>query len=67
MAVDGVRDGGPAAGGGMKKGDVIVAIDGKPVGDIYEYMHRLQNLESGQRVSVDVMRNGEKKVLILQL
>ncbi|MFW5974801.1 MAG: M20/M25/M40 family metallo-hydrolase [Bacteroidota bacterium] len=67
MAVDGVRDGGPAAGGGMKKGDVIVAIDGKPVGDIYEYMHRLQNLESGQRVSVDVLRDGEKKVLILQL
>lgn len=67
MAVDGVRDGGPAAGGGMKKDDVIVAIDGKPVGDIYEYMHRLQNLESGQRVSVDVMRDGEKKVLILQL
>ena len=67
MAVDGVRDGGPAAGGGMQKGDVIVAIDGKPVGDIYEYMHRLQNLESGQRVSVDVMRDGEKKVLILQL
>lgn len=67
MSVDGVRDGGPAATGGMKKGDIIVAIEGKPVGDIYEYMHRLQALEAGQRVSVDVMRNGEKKVLILQL
>ncbi len=67
MSVDGVREGGPAAGGGMQKGDIIVAIDGKPVGDIYEYMHRLQALEAGQRVSVDVMRNGEKKVLILQL
>lgn len=67
MSVDGVREGGPAAGGGMQKGDIIVAIDGKPVGDIYEYMHRLQSLEAGQRVSVDVMRNGEKKVLILQL
>lgn len=67
MSVDGVREGGPAAGGGMQKGDIIVAIDGKPVGDIYEYMHRLQSLEAGKRVSVDVMRNGEKKVLILQL
>lgn len=67
MSVDGVREGGPAAGGGMQKGDIIVAIEGKPVGDIYEYMHRLQALEAGQRVSVDVMRNEEKKVLILQL
>jgi len=67
LGVDGVKDGGPAGKGGMKKGDIIVAIEGKPVGDIYEYMHRLQDLEAGQTISVDVLRDGEKKVLLLQL
>jgi len=67
LGVDGVKEGGSADKGGMKKGDVITAIEGKPVGDIYEYMHRLQDLESGQTVSVDVLRDGKEKVLILQL
>lgn len=67
LGIDGVRDGGPAEKGGMKKGDVIVAIDGQPVGDIYEYMHRLQKLKAGKRVNVDIMRNGQKKVLIIEL
>jgi len=57
----------PAFKSGMKKGDVIIAIEGRKVGDIYEYMHRLSELKTGQRISVDVIRNGEKKILIVQL
>jgi Iap family predicted aminopeptidase len=67
LGVDGVRKGGPAEIGGVKKGDRIVAIDGKPVTNIYEYMGRLKTLEAGQRVSVDIIRDGKKEVLILQL
>lgn len=67
LGVDGVRKGGPAEIGGIKKGDKIVAIDGKPVTNIYEYMGRLKMLEAGQRVSVDVIRGGIKEVLIIQL
>jgi Zn-dependent M28 family amino/carboxypeptidase len=57
----------PAALAGMKKGDVIVAIEGKPVNGIYEYMHRLSDFKAGQRISVEVTRNGEKIVLSVQL
>ena len=57
----------PAALAGMKKGDIIVAIDGKVVNGIYEYMHRLSDFEVGQRISVEVLRNGEKIVLIVEL
>jgi S1-C subfamily serine protease len=67
LGVDGTRKGGPAEVGGIKKGDKIVAIDGKPVTNIYEYMGRLKMLEAGQRVSVDVIRGGIKEVLIIQL
>lgn len=67
LGVDGVRKGGPAEGAGMKKGDLIVAINGLPVSNIYEYMSRLNKLEAGTTVNVDVMRNGEKLVLLVHL
>ncbi|MDZ7741993.1 MAG: M20/M25/M40 family metallo-hydrolase [Bacteroidota bacterium] len=67
LGVGGVTNGKPADRAGMEKGDVIVAINGKSVGNIYDYMNRLKKLEPGQVVNVDVMREGKKKVLILQL
>lgn len=67
VGVDGVRKGGPADMGQMKKGDIIVGLDGKPVNNIYEYMDRLKTLKAGQTVNVDIIRNGKPEVLIIQL
>jgi S1-C subfamily serine protease len=67
LRVDAVRPNGPAAMGGILKGDVIIAIDGNHIGNIYDYMGRLKSLEVGQVISVDVMRNNKHKVLIIQL
>ena len=67
MRVDGVTKGKPAYKGGMLKGDIITAIDGKKVGNIYEYMNRLKTLEAGQTITVDVLRDEKPKVLIIQL
>jgi hypothetical protein len=67
MGVGGVRKDGPAYKAGILKGDVIVAMDGEPVRDVYEYMNRLQKLRPGQVTSVDVLRDGKKLVLIVQL
>ena len=67
LRADMVRKDGPASKAGMLKGDVIVAIDGKSVKNVYEYMARLKQLQKGQLVSVDVMRNGVKIVLLVQL
>ncbi len=67
LKVEAVRPGAPAASGGMLKGDIITAIDGNPVGNIYDYMGRLKNLEAGQMITVDVLRDGKQEVLIIQL
>lgn len=67
MRIDGVTKDKPAYKGGMKKGDIITAIEGKKVGNIYDYMNRLQELEAGQTVSVDVIRDDKETVLIIQL
>jgi C-terminal processing protease CtpA/Prc len=67
LGVDGVRKGGPAEISGIKKGDRIVAIDGQPVTNIYDYMTRLGKLKSGQVTSVEVIRNGIKEIILVQL
>lgn len=62
-----VTPGKPAAAGGMRKGDIITSIDNKPVNNIKDYMYRLNQLKKGQTISVEVLRNGKKVVLIIQL
>lgn len=67
LGVAGVRAGGPAYNGGMKKGDVIIGIDNKAVTNIYDYMFRMGNYSKGQRITVEVLRDEKKKLLIIQL
>ncbi len=67
LRVDGVTKGGPADRGGLLKGDIITAINGLQVGNIYEYMSRLQKLKHGMTVNVEVIREGNNEVLIIQL
>lgn len=67
MAIDGVKKGGPAEKGGLKKGDVIVSMAGKPVGNIYDYMGRLGTLKKGQKIVIEVMRDGKKVALNVTL
>jgi len=67
MRVDAVTPDGPAYIGGMKKGDVIIAIEGKEIHNIYEYMERMSKLRFGQTVNIDVVRDDVKMVLLVQL
>jgi hypothetical protein len=67
LRVDAVLEDRPAKRAGMLKGDVIVAVEGKQVTNIYDYMYRLGELRPGQRATVDVVRNGEKVILIVDL
>jgi len=67
LAVDGVKKGGPAETGGIKKGDIITSINDLPVANIYDYMSRLNTLKKGQKVKVEVLRDGKKEILTIQL
>jgi len=67
LRIDGVTKDGPAWNAGIKKGDIITGINGQTVGNIYEYMSRLQKLKHGQTISVEVLRDGKTEVLIVQL
>jgi len=67
LRADFITPGKPAALGGMKKGDIIVAIETKPVNNIEDYMFRMKQLKHGQTISVEVIRDGKKVVLLIQL
>jgi len=67
LRADMVIKGKPADKGGMENGDVIVAINGHDVGGIYDYMDRLSEFQPGQTITVEVIRNKEHKVLMVQL
>jgi aminopeptidase YwaD len=67
LRADFVTPGKPAALGGMKKGDIITSIEGKVVNNIQDYMFRMGQLKHGQTISVEVLRNDKKVVLLIQL
>jgi hypothetical protein len=53
--------------GGMKKGDLITSINGKTVNNVYDYMFRMGQLKYGQTISIEILRDGNKMVLLIQL
>lgn len=67
LRADFVTPGKPAALGGMKKGDIITSINGKTVNNIQDYMFRMGQLKHGETISVEVLRNSKKEVLLIQL
>jgi hypothetical protein len=67
LRADFVTPGKPAAIGGMKKGDIITAINGKTVNNIEDYMFRMSEMKHGQTINVEVLRGNKKEVLLIQL
>jgi aminopeptidase YwaD len=67
LRADFVTPGKPAALGGMKKNDIITAINGKPVNNIQDYMYRMGQLKRGETITVEVLRDNKKEVLLIQL
>lgn len=67
LRIDGVRKGGIAEQAGLMKGDIIVGINGNSVTNIYDYMARMSALIPGQTATIDYVREGVKKVTIVQL
>jgi hypothetical protein len=67
LRADFVTPGRPADLGGMKKGDIITSIEGITINNIEDYMFRMNQLKKGQTIKVEVLRNNEKKMLVIKL
>jgi hypothetical protein len=67
LRADFVTPGRPAALGGMEKGDIITAINGKAINNIQDYMYRLSELNTGETIQVEIIRDNEKELLLIAL
>jgi tetratricopeptide (TPR) repeat protein len=53
-----VLDGSAAQSAGLMEGDVIVALDGKPVAEYQEVLSQISTRQPGQNVELALLRNG---------
>ncbi|HET9664108.1 MAG TPA: PDZ domain-containing protein, partial [Burkholderiales bacterium] len=61
--VSSVEKGGPAEQAGLKSGDVILEVAGKPVERSNELPSMVASIEPGTKTNVVVWRNGERRTL----
>ena len=67
LRADIVVAGKPAYKAGIRSGDIIQEIDGKPVNNMEEYMQRLSELTAGATIPVRVLRGEETLVFQVEL
>jgi len=59
--VEQVEPGGPAEKAGVQAGDIIVALDSKPVSRGSELMDHVADASVGENMKITVLRNGKKE------
>jgi Zn-dependent M28 family amino/carboxypeptidase len=59
MEISGVMPGGAAEAAGLKKGDKITAIGGRPVKNVQDYMTAMGGLKRGADVELTINRDGK--------
>jgi serine protease DegQ len=65
--VSSVNRGSPADKGGLKTGDVIVSIDGKPIQDSVAAMAAIAALKPGTLAAFGVIRNQRETTLNIEI
>jgi serine protease Do len=65
--IAGVEKGGPAAQAGLKPGDVIVSVEGKPINDPTQLTRAVGQHQPGSTVRMEVFREGKKLGFELKL
>ena len=63
VLVTGVNQGSPAAKAGLKTGDVILSVDGKPTQDVAQLRSRIAFAPIDRDIQLEIIRNGTPKML----
>ncbi len=65
--VEEVLNDGPSDRAGIKKGDVIIALDGREIKEMEDVTAALLDYKPGDKVKVKLNRNGEEKEVEVEL
>jgi Do/DeqQ family serine protease len=57
----------PAQKAGIKAGDVIVALDGKTVKNMNDFLNKISEHSPGDEVTMDIIESGAKKTVTVKL
>jgi aminopeptidase N len=67
VRLDDVRADTPAERAGLRKGDIIIAVNAAPVDDLRAYSEALKTLDPGDEIRVSFLRDGVEKTLHTQV
>lgn len=67
LVVNSVSADSPAELAGLQSGDSILAVNGRPISSMADFVHYVRALESGSTIQVRVERNGEIIEMSVQL
>ena len=55
-----VRPDSPAEKAGMRRGDILVELDGREIRDVNDFVYVLRRARPGERARAAVLRDGER-------
>ena len=66
VMLSGVLEGGPAARGDVKPGDVLIAVNGKPTKDVRSLLNQIAQISPGNDAKLTILRKGKEIELTVQ-
>jgi serine protease Do len=67
IIINSVQDNSPASRAGLKKGDVIKTVNGKPVGQYLTFRTDIATSKPGRKLTLGIIRNGKHKTVHVKL
>ncbi|MBU3616534.1 trypsin-like peptidase domain-containing protein [Polynucleobacter sp. JS-Polo-80-F4] len=67
VVLSGVLEGGPAARGGVKPGDVLIAVNGNSTKDVRGLLNQVAQISPGNQAKLTILRKGKELELTAQV
>jgi serine protease DegQ len=67
VLISGVLEGGPAARGGVKPGDVLIAVNGQSIKDVRGLLNQVAQIHPGNQAKLTILRKDKEMELLAQI
>ena len=67
VLLSGVLEGGPAARGGIKPGDVLIAVNNNPTRDVRQLLNQIAQITPSQEAKLKVLRKDKQFEIAVQV